>query len=181
MEFYTIYVTLTKKAATIISQNLLKILFDIDSKLNGIESKLSKIQKSTYVAGINLPKKANRADSEQMKLELIKQASYKFDDAASQNDFKLNAVAYFFSGCCYDILGQTSIAFGEYESAFQEACRFEQSEQESSADRSKLTNRIKLSDAGLDPDRWVCATTLAKVGARSALSQLTFERRWAGQ
>jgi hypothetical protein len=25
-------------------------------------------------------------------------------------------------------------------------------------------------DAGLDPDRWVCPTTLAKVGARSAFS-----------
>jgi len=36
-------------------------------------------------------------------------------------------------------------------------------------------------DAGLDPDRWVCPTILAKVGARSALSQLTFEHHWACQ
>jgi hypothetical protein len=38
-------------------------------------------------------------------------------------------------------------------------------------------------DAGLDPDRWVCPTTLAGRGAQrsAALSQLTFERRWACQ
>jgi hypothetical protein len=38
-----------------------------------------------------------------------------------------------------------------------------------------------LGSVGLDPDRWVCPTTLAKVGARSALSQLTFECHWACQ
>ena len=54
MAFQAIFVSVANKSAAILSEHLLKVLLNIESKLNVVEKKLTKIQQSPYIAGIEL-------------------------------------------------------------------------------------------------------------------------------
>jgi hypothetical protein len=149
MAFHAIYAKIAGKSANMLADHLLKVLLNIDSKLNIIETRLKKIQQSPYVAGIELLKKANAASTDAKRKELISDAAGKFNDALSQNDGSLKAVSYFFSGCCYDLLDDPSIALQEYEAAFRAACEFEKEVQVMIANRSSIINAVKMGSTGV--------------------------------
>lgn len=149
MAFVEIFTLVASKGGASATQQLMKTLLQMDTKLNVLEKRLAKLQESPYVAGLGLLKKAAVTNDLNRREKLISDAAGRFNDAVSQIDGSMKALAYFYSGCCYDLLSDENLAVNEYLASFRSACGFDFTERSISTDKAKLINRIKLGTTGV--------------------------------
>jgi hypothetical protein len=149
MAFNAVYKAVAAKLSSSLTQQLLKVLLNVDDKLNVIEHRLAKIQYGPYLTGIDFLNQAVLERSEADRKDIIALASNKFTESGAQTDDVIKAISYFFGGCCNDLLGKSEIALYKYIQAFRAACQFELTEQIRVSQRGSVTKTINVGAAGV--------------------------------